>query len=141
MALVDHFYEIGYETGQAVRWRVWRADGVPMAIASLWQRWTHPQTAEVVVSFSMLTVNADTHPVMREFHRPDDEKRSPLILADDQLASWLDADMNQACAMVSAPDVLLRMPTLEACPDPVVPRNAQSSASPNVSEPPAICKS
>jgi GAF domain-containing protein len=30
-----------------------------------------------VVSFSMLTVNADEHPVMRQFHKAGDEKRTP----------------------------------------------------------------
>jgi hypothetical protein len=30
-----------------------------------------------VVSFSMLTVNADEHPVMRQFHKPGDESEPP----------------------------------------------------------------
>jgi hypothetical protein len=28
-----------------------------------------------VPGFTMLTVNADTHPVMCQYHRPEDEKR------------------------------------------------------------------
>ena len=29
----------------------------------------------------MLTVNADEHPVMRQFPKPEDEKRTPVIIA------------------------------------------------------------
>lgn len=31
-------------------------------------------------SLSMLTVNADEHPLMRRFHKPGDEKRSVVVL-------------------------------------------------------------
>jgi putative SOS response-associated peptidase YedK len=51
-----------------------------MAIASLWDRWTDPVTGKIVTSFTMLTVNADQHPVMKQFHKPGDEKRSVVVL-------------------------------------------------------------
>ncbi|RCW68063.1 hypothetical protein [Pseudorhodoferax soli] len=35
----------------------------------------------------MLTVNADNHALMKNFHKPDDEKRMVVILHD----AWLDA--------------------------------------------------
>ena len=33
-----------------------------------------------LASFTMLTINADAHPLMRRFHRPDDEKRMLVLL-------------------------------------------------------------
>lgn len=45
-----------------------------MGIASLWDTWIDPSTGEVVTSFTMLTVNADDHPVMKQFHKAGDEK-------------------------------------------------------------------
>jgi putative SOS response-associated peptidase YedK len=37
----------------------------------------------------MLTVNADDHPLMRRFHKPNDEKRMLVILRPDQYDEWL----------------------------------------------------
>ena len=59
LVLVDHFYEPSYESGKAVRWKIELASGDPFGIACLWERWTDPASGELVVSFAMLTVNAD----------------------------------------------------------------------------------
>ena len=48
----------------------------------------------------MLTVNANHHPVMKQFHKPGDEKRTPVILSPDQFESWLSADTTIAAAMM-----------------------------------------
>jgi len=37
-----------------------------------------------------LTVNADEHPLMRNFHRQEDEKRMVVILEETDYDSWLD---------------------------------------------------
>lgn len=78
-------YEPNWETGKAVRWRIERADGAPMGIAGIWE-----QKGEMW-SYSMLTINAGEHPVMHHFHRPDDEKRSVVILAPADFEKWLGA--------------------------------------------------
>lgn len=39
----------------------------------------------------MLTVNADDHPLMRQFHKPDDEKRMAVILPEAAYDDWLSA--------------------------------------------------
>jgi putative SOS response-associated peptidase YedK len=83
LVLVDNFYEPSYESGKAVRWKIELASGDPFGIACLWDRWTEPDTGELVVSFSMLTVNADEHPVMCQFHKAGDEKRTPVIIAPE----------------------------------------------------------
>ncbi|KWO59022.1 hypothetical protein WT98_03190 [Burkholderia territorii] len=38
---------------------------------------------------TMITVNADGHPVMSKMHKPDDEKRSVVILRPDDWEEWL----------------------------------------------------
>jgi putative SOS response-associated peptidase YedK len=81
------FYEPCYETGKAVRWRIGAADGKPFAIAGLWRAWNGPDG--FALSFTMLTANADHHPLMRRFHKPGDEKRSVIILPPTQYQEWL----------------------------------------------------
>lgn len=102
IALADCFFEPCYESGRAVRWRITRADSQPFGIASIWDRWTDPATGEVVASFSMLTINANEHPVMNRFHKPGDEKRTPVVLAPGQFAPWLDAMPDSAMAILHA---------------------------------------
>lgn len=54
IALLDDFFEPNWETGKAVRWRIKRADGEPMGVASLWDQWTDPGSGEIVTSFTMI---------------------------------------------------------------------------------------
>lgn len=81
------FYEPNWETGKAVRWKIGLATPQPFALAGLWRAWEEPQG--VVLSFTMLTVNADQHPLMRRFHRPGAEKRSVIILRPEEYDDWL----------------------------------------------------
>ncbi len=39
----------------------------------------------------MLTINADQHAFMRQFHKSDDEKRSVVILHEQDYDAWLQA--------------------------------------------------
>lgn len=96
LAIMDNFYEPNWETGKAVRWGIERADTQPIAVASIWERWIDKETGEIVFSFSMLTVNADGHPIMKHFHKPNDEKRSIVVLNDNDYISWLNADHGRA---------------------------------------------
>lgn len=101
LVLVDNFFEPSYESGKAVRFRIELATQEPFAIASLWDRWTDPATGERVVSFSMLTVNADQHPIMRQFHKPGDEKRTPVIIRPELFEAWLGADQVRAAELMT----------------------------------------
>ena len=114
LVLVDNFYEPSYVSGKAVRWKIALANGDPFGIACLWDRWTDPASGERVVSFSMLTVNADEHPVMNQFHKSGDEKRTPVIIAPELHDAWLSADVLQATALMN----WQHMPELVACPAP-----------------------
>lgn len=87
----DGIYEPDWRSGKAVATRISRADGEPMGIAGLWSWWKSP-AGEVLHSFTMLTVNADMHPLMNQFHKPHDEKRMVVILSEDRYDDWLRAD-------------------------------------------------
>ncbi|MBU3624001.1 SOS response-associated peptidase [Polynucleobacter sp. AP-Latsch-80-C2] len=91
LVLADAFYEPNYETGKAIRTSIRQANTEPMAIASIWDTWTEPDTGELIVSFSMLTINADEHPVMKRFHKPEDEKRTVVPLKPELFKDWLNA--------------------------------------------------
>jgi putative SOS response-associated peptidase YedK len=114
LVLVDHFFEPSYASGRAVRWKIELESSDPLGIACLWERWTEPSTGELVVSFSMLTVNADQHPVMRQFHKPGEEKRTPVIVAPELFQRWLGADVAQASELMNA----AHMPALRAVAAP-----------------------
>ncbi len=63
---------------------------------------------EVIFSFSMLTVNADGHSIMQHFHKPDDEKRSIIVLNEANYLPWLRANQDQARHLLKvAPDHFL----------------------------------
>lgn len=114
LVLCKNFFEPNYESGRAVRWKIERADQQPFGIACLWDRWTDPASGELIVSFSMLTVNADEHAVMNQFHKPGDEKRTPVIISPEYHGDWLGADLADAAALMS----WQHMPSLAAYPCP-----------------------
>ncbi|TXI81793.1 MAG: SOS response-associated peptidase [Flavobacteriales bacterium] len=87
----DAIYEPDWCSGKSVPARISRADGLPMGIAGLWSAWNAP-TGETVHSFTMLTINADNHPLMRSYHKPEDEKRMVVILHEQDYGDWLDAN-------------------------------------------------
>jgi putative SOS response-associated peptidase YedK len=81
-------FEPNYETGKAVRWRISLAGNQPTAIAGRWRAWEESD-GTLSRSFTMLTVNADEHPLLKRFHRPGDEKRSVVIIRPSAYEDWL----------------------------------------------------
>lgn len=79
----EAIYEPDWKSGRAVPTRISRADDKPMGIAGLWSAWKDANGA-VLHSYTMLTINADSHPLMNQFHKPADEKRMVVILPEDQ---------------------------------------------------------
>ncbi len=90
----EAIYEPNWETGKAVRWRIGRADGAPMAIAGLWSVWRAPD-GRSIPTFTMLTINADEHRLMKRFHKPGDEKRMVVILDDADMDAWLECPVER----------------------------------------------
>lgn len=86
----EAIYEPDWRSGRPIPTRIARADGEPMGLAGLWSWWKSPQ-GDTVHSYTMLTINADDHPLMRHFHKPGDEKRMVVILPEDSYDAWLQA--------------------------------------------------
>ncbi len=82
------YFEPNYESGKAQRWQIGMADGSPFAVAGLYRKWVSAE-GTALLTFTQITINADTHPVMKRFHKPDDEKRSLVVIAPDRYDDWL----------------------------------------------------
>ena len=87
---VQSFFEPDWRSGKAVPTAIRHIADEPLGVAGLWAQWRSPQ-GETVFSFSMLTINADAHPLMRQFHKPQDEKRMIVILRPESFDDWLNA--------------------------------------------------
>jgi putative SOS response-associated peptidase YedK len=94
----EAIYEPDWRTGKHVPTRVARADGEPLGIAGLWDRWDSP--AGPVLSYTMLTINADDHAFMCRYHRPGDEKRMVVILRKEDYDAWLQAPAGRSMAFM-----------------------------------------
>lgn len=84
---VDQFYETKIVDGKAQRWAVRRKDGKAIFIAALYQ--IGRVENDILRSAALLTMNADQHTMMREFHSYKDEKRSVIVIPEEKLALWL----------------------------------------------------
>ena len=86
---------------KATRWRVRRRDRAPLSIAGLWDRRVDASGA-ATVSFAIITMNCDLHPLLSRFGRPLDdkggpaEKRTPSLLTEEDYDDWLDASPSRA---------------------------------------------
>ena len=82
-----------------------------MGIAGLWSSWQSP-AGEFVLSFTMLTINAQDHSLMQRFHKPDDEKRMVVILPTQRYHDWLNANVEHGMAFMKpiAADLLVDAP-------------------------------
>ena len=58
------------------------------------RRWRSPK-GELVHSYTMLTINADEHPLMRLFHKPADEKRMVVVLPPERLPGLAQAPVGK----------------------------------------------
>lgn len=95
----EAIYEPDWRSGKAVATRIARADGEPMGIAGLWSSWRSPEGL-TVLSFTMLTINADEHALMRHMHRPNEEKRMVVILPQAAQEAWLDAPAHRSMELL-----------------------------------------
>ncbi|MDM0078884.1 SOS response-associated peptidase family protein [Variovorax sp. J2P1-59] len=94
----EAIYEPDWRSGQFVPTRFTAANDETLGVAGLWSPWKNPDTAEWELSFAMLTINADAHPLFSLMHRPDlkrpphmQDKRMVVILPQAQYGEWLDA--------------------------------------------------
>lgn len=115
------FWEPNWESGRNVWWSFQRTDGHAFGLAGLWNTWVDHGTGEAHESYTLLTLNADTHPLMNRMHKPDpklpsdqQDKRMVVVLEPAFWDAWLEAPVEQSrqlIAMAPAEDFL-------AGPDP-----------------------
>jgi putative SOS response-associated peptidase YedK len=99
----DWFDEPNWESGKNVWWRFKRVDGDPWGLAGLWNIWKDRGTGELVESYTMLTINADEHPLMKRMHKPDpklgpdqQDKRSVIPIEQADVDQWLAGTVQEA---------------------------------------------
>jgi len=101
------FDEPNWESGKNQWWTFRRADGDPWGLAGLWNTWTDKASGEIVESYTMLTLNADAHPLMSRMHKPDpklgpdeQDKRSVVAIELAEVDQWLHGTSEQAATLV-----------------------------------------
>jgi len=68
-------------------------DDIPLGLKpTFWPIYVRP----FLRRFLMLTVNADDHEFMRNFHKPEDEKRMVVILHEDEYDEWINETAEDA---------------------------------------------
>ncbi len=70
--------------------RFTRADGAPLGIAGLWDRY-RDAAGQWQTSYTMLTINADHDPLFQNYHQSGKEKRMVVILPEGAYHDWLTA--------------------------------------------------
>jgi putative SOS response-associated peptidase YedK len=106
------FDEPNWETGRNVWWRFIRKDGAPWGLAGLWNTWVDRATGEVHESYTMLTVNADEHPLMSRMHKPDpkygpqeQDKRSVVAIESADVEQWLYGTRDEVRTLAVPPSI------------------------------------
>lgn len=91
---VQEFYEPKYIDGKAHWYTIKREDDRPFTVAAIYDDAVIKDSK--VRSFSMLTINSDNHPFMKQFHAPADEKRSIIVIPEEYRNDWLNVDHEHA---------------------------------------------
>ena len=89
------FFEDDWRDGKARPTRISRIDGQPLGAAGLWASWTGAD-GETILSFTLLTMNANNHALLRRYQQPGSEKRMPVILNEGAYGAWLTVRMEKA---------------------------------------------
>ena len=89
------FFEDDFRGGKALPTRISRIDGQPMGVAGVWASWTGPQ-GETILSYALLTVNANNHALLHRYQQPGSEKRMPVVLNEGAYGAWLTVRMEKA---------------------------------------------
>jgi putative SOS response-associated peptidase YedK len=88
------FFEDDWRSGKAVPTRITRVDGKPMGVAGIWERWGKDGTE--IISFTLLTVNANSHALLHRYQQNGNEKRMPVILGEGAYDAWLNTKAEKA---------------------------------------------
>ncbi len=126
---MENFFEPYYgperKNDRSVRWEIYRKDRQVFTVAAIWSEWTNRKTGEVLLSYSLITINADHHPIMKQFHRAGDEPRSLVVIPPEQRTAWV-----TQTDPLAARAFLREMPVdeFDSGPAPLPPRAAKPKA-------------
>jgi putative SOS response-associated peptidase YedK len=106
------FDDPNWESGKNQWWNFRRANGEPWSLAGLWNTWIDRDTGDVHESYTMLTLNADHHPLMSRIHKPDpklppdqQDKRSVIPIDKGDVDLWLAGTVEEAMALLKLTSV------------------------------------
>jgi putative SOS response-associated peptidase YedK len=92
------YQEIG---GKSTWWTVCGAGGREVGLAGLWSEWTDPASGEVVPNYTMVTVDVSPHPLLRRFHKLDEQERRGVVpLASEHWMQWLLGTSEEALSVL-----------------------------------------
>lgn len=86
----EAIFEPDRRSGVAVSTRFTRADGAPLGVAGLRDRY-RDAAGQWQESYTMLTINADNDPLFQNYHQAGKEKRMVVILPEGAYQDWLTA--------------------------------------------------
>ena len=90
------FFTDDYRNGKPQSTRIARVDGLPMGVAGVWARWCNAEDGSELLSFAIITINANAHGLMNRYHAPGAEKSMPAIVNEGAYDAWLNARASQA---------------------------------------------
>ena len=89
LVYVDGFYDHHHYAGGKYPFFIHLNDDQPFALAGLWAEWINPLTKAKLISFTIVTTNANQ--LMTRIHNNPDREgpRMPVILSEDLADEWL----------------------------------------------------
>lgn len=91
---VDAIFEPKYIDGKPQSYEIAREDGLPFTMAAIYENAVIND--QPIRSMSLLTMNADQHPFMKQFHAPNHEKRSIIVIPEENRTDWLNCTSSEA---------------------------------------------
>ena len=92
----DYRSSNGNRSGKAQSTRIARVDGLPMGVAGVWARWRDPENGAELLSFAIITINANAHALMNRYGPPGGDKSMPAIVNEGAYDAWLNAKASHA---------------------------------------------
>jgi putative SOS response-associated peptidase YedK len=89
------FFVDDWRSGKAVPTRISRVDGQPMGVAGLWACWTGADGV-ALLSYTLLTVNANNHALLRRYGQPGADRHMPVVLNEGAYDAWLGARVDKS---------------------------------------------
>lgn len=95
LVYLDGFFEHHHKDGKTFPFFISRKDAEPFAVAGLWAEWTNRETGSKLVSFSIVTTQANQ--LMAKIHNNPklEGSRMPVILPEELADQWLTPSLGQ----------------------------------------------